>query len=223
MHGLFFLDFEKFYVIKQKININNILTIVNAKNIREDASGTKLTRIRRWQIVKPKQESDKARINREIKAREVRVIDPDGNQLGVIPIHKALASADEFGLDLVEVSPNSDPPVCKIMDYGRFKYQQTKKQQEAKKKQTTFQVKEVKVRPKTDRHDLEIKLGHIKRFIEKKNKVKITVVFRGREITLTDMGREMLDQIVEETSSYAVIEQQSKLEGRTMNMVLAPR
>jgi translation initiation factor IF-3 len=109
------------------------------------------------------------------------------------------------------------------MDYGRFKYQQTKKQQEAKKKQTTFQIKEVKVRPKTDKHDLEIKLGHIKRFIEKKNKVKITVVFRGREITLTEMGKEMLDQIVEETSSYAVIEQQSKLEGRTMNMVLAPK
>ena len=109
------------------------------------------------------------------------------------------------------------------MDYGRFKYQQTKKQQEAKKKQTTFQIKEIKVRPKTDKHDLEIKLGHIKRFIEKKNKVKITVVFRGREITLTDMGKEMLDQIADETSSFAVIEQQSKLEGRTMNMVLAPK
>ncbi len=143
--------------------------------------------------------------------------------MGVIPLQKALASADEFGLDLVEISPNADPPVCKIMDYGRFKYQQTKKQQESKKKQTTFQVKEVKVRPKTDKHDLEIKLGHIKRFIEKKNKVKITVVFRGREITLTDMGKEMLDQIVAETSAFAVIEQQSKLEGRTMNMVLAPK
>jgi len=141
----------------------------------------------------------------------------------VIPIQRALASAEEFGLDLVEVSPNAEPPVCKIMDYGRFKYQQTKKQQEAKKKQTTFQVKEIKVRPKTDKHDLEIKLGHIKRFIEKKNKVKITVVFRGREITLTDMGKEMLDQIAGETSSFAVIEQQSKLEGRTMNMVLAPK
>ncbi len=109
------------------------------------------------------------------------------------------------------------------MDYGRFKYQQTKKQQEAKKKQTTFQVKEVKVRPKTDRHDLEIKLGHIKKFLEKKNKVKITVVFRGREITLTDMGKEILDEIAKETSPYAVIEQQSKLEGRFMNMVLAPK
>jgi len=151
------------------------------------------------------------------------VIDPDGNQLGVVSIQTALSSAEEFGLDLVEVSPNSNPPVCKIMDYGRFKYQQTKKQQEAKKKQTTFQVKEIKVRPKTDRHDLEIKLGHIRRFIEKKNKVKITVVFRGREITLMDMGKEMLDQIADETSSFAVIEQQSKLEGRTMNMVLAPK
>jgi len=109
------------------------------------------------------------------------------------------------------------------MDYGRFKYEQTKKLQEAKKKQTTFQVKEIKVRPKTDTHDLEIKIGHIKRFIGKKNKVKVTVVFRGREITLTQKGRELLTKIAEDTHEYAVIEQHSKMEGRIMHMILAPK
>jgi len=151
------------------------------------------------------------------------VIDPDGNQLGVIPIQSALASAEEFGLDLVEVSPNATPPVCKIMDYGRFKYQQDKKQQEAKKKQTRIQVKEIKVRPKTDTHDLDVKLGHIQKFIEKRNKVKVTVVFRGREITLTDRGRELLERISESASEFANIEQPPKLEGRTMNMILGPK
>ncbi len=151
------------------------------------------------------------------------MIGPEGNQLGIVPIQAALASAEEFGLDLVEISPTATPPVCKIMNYGRFKYQQTKKQQEAKKKQATFQVKEIKVRPKTDKHDLEIKLGHIRKFIEKKNKVKVTVVFRGREITLTGMGHAVLEQIIEHTKEFAVVEQQSKMEGRTMNMVLAPR
>ena len=153
----------------------------------------------------------------------MRVIDPDGNQLGVIPIQSALASAEEFGLDLVEVSPNATPPVCKIMDYGRFKYQQDKKQQEAKKKQSRIQVKEIKVRPKTDTHDLEVKLGHIQKFIEKRNKVKVTVVFRGREITLTDRGKELLDLIAENAAEFAAIEQPPKLEGRTMNMVLGPK
>ena len=153
----------------------------------------------------------------------MRVIDPDGNQLGVIPIQSALASAEEFGLDLVEVSPNATPPVCKIMDYGRFKYQQDKKQQEAKKKQSRIQVKEIKVRPKTDTHDLEVKLGHIQKFIEKRNKVKVTVVFRGREITLTERGKELLNLIAENAAEFAAIEQPPKLEGRTMNMVLGPK
>ena len=153
----------------------------------------------------------------------MRVIDPDGNQLGVIPIQAALSSAEEFGLDLVEVSPNASPPVCKIMDYGRFKYQQDKRQQEAKKKQTRIQIKEIKVRPKTDSHDLEVKLGHIQKFIEKKNKVKVTVVFRGREITLTERGKEVLEQISESAGEFASIEQPPKLEGRTMTMVLGPK
>ena len=100
----------------------------------------------------------------------MRVIDPDGNQVGIIPTYKALATAADFGLDLVEISPSANPPVCKIMDYGRFKYEQTKKQQEAKKKQSTFQIKEIKIRPRTSDHDLQVKLGHIKRFLEKKDK-----------------------------------------------------
>jgi translation initiation factor IF-3 len=143
--------------------------------------------------------------------------------LGVVPIAKGMETARSFGLDLVEISPNANPPVCKIMDYGRFKYQQTKKQQEAKKKQSTFQVKEIKVRPKTGEHDLQVKIGHIKRFLDKKDKVKVTVVFRGREITLADQGRELLDSIVEQTKEKAVIEQEPKFEGRTMIMVLSPK
>ena len=143
--------------------------------------------------------------------------------MGVISVPEALAAAERFGLDLVEISPNADPPVCKIMDYGRFKYEQTKKWQEAKKKQTTFQIKEIKVRPKTDTHDLEIKIGHIEKFIEKKNKVKVTVVFRGREITLTQKARELLAGIVDATKDFAVVEQDSRMEGRIMFMILAPK
>jgi translation initiation factor IF-3 len=126
-------------------------------------------------------------------------------------------------LDLVEVSPNANPPVCKIMDYGRYKYEQTKKQQEAKKKQSTFQVKEIKIRPKTGEHDLNTKLNHIKRFIDKKDKVKVTVIFRGREITLSNRGRELLQLIAESAEEFASVEQAPKFEGRIMTMVLAPK
>lgn len=143
--------------------------------------------------------------------------------MGVLPLHKALAEANDHGLDLVEVSPTATPPVCKIMDYGRYKYELTKKQQEAKKKQSTFQVKEIKVRPKTGEHDLQTKIGHIKKFLGKKDKVKVTVVFRGREITLSARGRELLDQIAVEMDDLAVIEQHPKFEGRTMVMVLSPK
>lgn len=126
-------------------------------------------------------------------------------------------------MDLVEISPNANPPVCKIMDYGRYKYEQTKKKQEAKKKQTTFQVKEIKVRPKTGEHDLQTKLGHIRKFIEKKDKVKVTVIFRGREITLSNLGRDVLQRMAEEVEDIAVVEQYPKFEGRTMFMILAAK
>ena len=151
------------------------------------------------------------------------MIDPEGKQLGILPTYKAIAVSGDFGLDLVEVSPSANPPVCKIMDYGRYKYEQTKKKQEAKKKQSTFQVKEIKVRPKTGEHDLNTKIGHIKKFIGKKDKVKVTVMFRGREITLTRMGLELLERISTETQDVAMVEQLPKLEGRTMAMILAPK
>ena len=126
-------------------------------------------------------------------------------------------------MDLVEVSPNANPPVCKIMDYGRYKYEQTKKRQEAKKKQSTFHLKEIKVRPKTGEHDLQTKIGHIKKFIAKRDKVKVTVIFRGREITLGQQARDILRRIAEETSETAGVEQPPRFEGRTMVMVLAPK
>jgi translation initiation factor IF-3 len=166
---------------------------------------------------------DKTRINKNIRAREVRVIDPEGQQIGILPIQEALQTAEESGLDLVEISPNANPPVCKVMDYGRYKYEQTKKRQEAKKKQSTFTVKEIKVRPKTGDHDLQTKIGHIRKFIEKKDKVKVTVMFRGREITLSHLGRDVLEKVVEQTAEFATIEQSPKMEGRTMIMVLAPK
>ncbi|MFP3999341.1 MAG: translation initiation factor IF-3 [Desulfobacterales bacterium] len=174
-------------------------------------------------MAKTKSDEKRIKINSEIKAPEVRVIDPEGEQLGVIPFDTALSKAEDYGLDLVEVSPNANPPVCKIMDYGRFRYQQDKKQQEARKKQSAIQVKEIKVRPKTDTHDLEIKLGHIRKFISKKNKVKVTLMFRGREITMTDRGREVLESIAENASEFASVEQPPKMEGRTMSMVLGPK
>jgi translation initiation factor IF-3 len=123
----------------------------------------------------------------------------------------------------VEVSPNAKPPVCKIMDYGRYRYEQTKKKQEAKKKQSTFQLKEIKVRPKTGEHDLQVKIGHIKKFIGNKDKVKVSVIFRGREITLSELGRSVLQKIIEETEEIATVEQDPKFEGRILVMVLSPK
>ncbi|MDL2275577.1 translation initiation factor IF-3 [Desulfosarcina sp. OttesenSCG-928-G10] len=172
---------------------------------------------------KNRPDSGGTRINQNIRVREVRLIDPEGNQLGILPIHQALAKANDYGLDLVEISSTAKPPVCKIMDYGRFKYEQTKKQQEAKKKQTTFQVKEIKLRPKTGEHDLETKMGHIRKFLERKDKVKVTVMFRGREITMAERGREHLEQIAAALEELAVVEQAPKFEGRIMMMVLAPK
>ena len=153
----------------------------------------------------------------------MRLIGPDGDQIGIKPLYEALAIAGDLSLDLVEISPNANPPVCKIMDYGRYKYEMTKKQQEAKKKQSTFQVKEIKVRPKTGDHDLKVKIGHIKKFLEKKDKVKVTVIFRGREITLSGIGRDLLSKIADQTKDFAVVEQYPKFEGRTMTMILSPK
>jgi translation initiation factor IF-3 len=162
-------------------------------------------------------------INEKIRAPQVRVIGADGSQLGIIPIEKALELAAEAQLDLVEVAPNADPPVCKIMDYGKFKYQQNKRSQEAKKKASVIQVKEVKIRPKTDDHDLEFKIRNIKRFLAQKDKAKVTMLFRGREIVYVELGMKLLDRVLEALQDEVVIEQKPKMEGRNLVMVLAPK
>jgi translation initiation factor IF-3 len=151
------------------------------------------------------------------------VIGAASEQIGVISLQDALAMAAEQELDLVEVSPTAEPPVCRIMDFGKFKYQQSKKLQEAKKKQVHVQLKEVKLRPKTDDHDLDFKVKHVKRFLEEGNKAKITMVFRGREITHTNLGLVILDKIAEELAEFAVIEVRPKMEGRNMYMIVAPK
>ncbi|MSM38225.1 MAG: translation initiation factor IF-3 [Geobacter sp.] len=162
-------------------------------------------------------------VNQAIRAREVRVIGPESEQIGILSLSEALALAAERELDLVEVSPTAVPPVCRIMDFGKFKYQQSKKLQEAKKKQVHVQLKEVKLRPKTDDHDLQFKVKHVKRFLEEGNKAKITMVFRGREITHTNIGQSILDRIAEELQDVAIIEVRPKMEGRSLFMIVAPK
>jgi len=152
----------------------------------------------------------------------VRVVDEDGEQLGVMDTRDALDRAREKGLDLVEVAPNADPPVCKIMDYGKFKFQQQKKLQEAKKKQTVIKIKEVKFRPKTDEHDYLTKLKQIIKFLEGGDRCKVTVFFRGREIVHKDRGLAMLERVVTDTQELAKVESTPASEGRTMTMMLAP-
>jgi translation initiation factor IF-3 len=163
------------------------------------------------------------RINREIRAVSVRVIDMEGKQLGVISLTDALTEAVKAGLDLVEVSPTAAPPVCRIMDYGKFRYQQSKKIQVSKKSQTVIQVKEIRIRPKTEAHDLEVKIKHVLKFLEQHNKVKISMMFRGREIAYTDIGRKIMENIKTTLGDGCVIDQQPKLEGRSMVMILSPK
>jgi translation initiation factor IF-3 len=169
-----------------------------------------------------KKEEGGVRINREIRAREVRLIDAEGQQAGIVPLEEALRSAEESGLDLVEVAPNSVPPVCRIMDYGKYRYQQAKKTKDAKKKQTVIHVKEVKLRPKTEEHDIQYKIAHIKRFLSEGNRAKITIQFRGREIAHPDMARRIVDRVMEGVEGIGVVDQQPKMEGRRMVFVLRP-
>lgn len=162
-------------------------------------------------------------MNKGIRASEVRVIGADGEQVGIMPVSEALRIAGDQNFDLVEVSPDANPPVCKIMDHGKFKYEQTKKKQEAKRKQKTTQIKEIKVRPKTDDHDLATKARHIEKFISNNDKVKITLVFRGREIMLREQANAILEKVVNLTADFAVVEQQPRFEGRVITMLLAPK
>ncbi|MBM3552930.1 MAG: translation initiation factor IF-3 [Alphaproteobacteria bacterium] len=163
------------------------------------------------------------RTNREIRAREVQLIDSEGKNHGVIQLPEALAMAEGAGLDLVEIAPNSTPPVCKILDYGRFRFAEQKKAAEARKKQKVVEVKEIKLRPGIDDHDYDVKMRAVRRFFEEGDKVKVTLRFRGREIAHQDIGYRLLSRVKAETAMLAKVELEPSMEGRQMVMVLAPR
>ncbi len=166
---------------------------------------------------------DGPRINDAIASRDVQLIDENGENLGTIPKRDAIARAEEAGLDLVEVAGNTAPPVCKIMDYGKYKFQAQKKANEARKKQKTVEVKEIKLRPNIDTHDYQVKIRAMKRFFEEGDKVKVTLRFRGREMAHQDLGMQLLMQVRQESETYAKVEAEPKLEGKQMIMILAPR
>ena len=168
-------------------------------------------------------DQDGPRVNTEIDARTIRLIDADGEMVGVVSLREGLEMAAEVGLDLVEVSPNADPPVCKILDFGTFKYEAQKKKNEARKKQKVIEVKEVKLRPNIDDNDYEVKMRAMRKFINEGDKVKITLRFRGREMAHQHLGMQLLDRVREQLDDLAKVEQIPRMEGRQMVMIVAPR
>ena len=165
---------------------------------------------------------DGPRVNNAIRALKVRCIDPEGAQLGVLDTSEAIRQAEEFGLDLVEVQPNVDPPVCKILDYGKYKYEAQKRANEARKKQKIIEVKEIKFRPNIDEHDYQVKMRSVQKFIDGGDKVKVTLRFRGREMAHQDLGAAVLTRVRTETDEYAKVEAMPKMEGRQMIMMIGP-
>jgi translation initiation factor IF-3 len=166
--------------------------------------------------------SKDVRINEDIRAREVRVVDAESNQLGIMPLREALRLAEEKQLDLVEVAAQAKPPVCRIMDYGKHKYEQSKREKEARKKQKIINVKEIKFRPNIDDHDFDVKVRNAVRFLKDGDKVKATIMFRGRQIVHTQLGQQLLKRLAEVVKDYATVERQPKLEGKNMIMILVP-
>ncbi|MEW6574086.1 MAG: translation initiation factor IF-3 [Bacillota bacterium] len=163
------------------------------------------------------------RINEEIRAREVRLIDVDGTQIGIVPFREALRIAEERELDLVEVATQAKPPVCRIMDFGKYKYEMSKRDKEARKKQRIVNIKEVKLRPNIEDHDFQVKMRNAMRFLKDGDKVKVTLMFRGREIIHPQIGQKLLQRLAAELNACALVERAPKLEGRNMIMILAPR
>jgi len=168
-------------------------------------------------------QKDGPRVNQEIRSRDVQLIDHTGANRGVTPTQEAIAIAQAAGLDLVEISPNTTPPICKILDYGKYKYQAQKKAAEARKKQKTVEVKEIKLRPGIDTHDYDVKMRSMRRFFEEGDKVKVTLRFRGREMAHQDIGLRVLDRVRADTATLAKVESEPNMEGRQVVMVLAPR
>ena len=170
-----------------------------------------------------KARNDSTRVNDSIRISPVRLITAEGEQEGIVPLEKAKHAAEDAGLDLVEVAPNARPPVVRVMDWGKFQFDQQKRAKEARKKQHTVDVKEVKLRPRTDDHDMEFKLRHARKFLEQGNKVKVTVRFRGPELRRPDLGQEVLDTVIEELDEWSDVESRSRrLEGRQLTMMLSP-
>ncbi|MBI1847038.1 MAG: translation initiation factor IF-3 [Candidatus Rokubacteria bacterium] len=163
------------------------------------------------------------RINDAIRVREVRVVSETGEQLGIMAIQDAMENARSKELDLVEVAPEAQPPVCRIMDFGKYKYTQARRQKEARKKQTTIMVKEVKMGPKTERHDFDFKVKHVRRFLDEGHKAKVTVRFKGREMAHTELGWKMLQKMVEAVQDIAVVENNPRMEGRMLHIMLSPK
>lgn len=165
---------------------------------------------------------DEHRVNERIRIPQVRLIDHNGGQVGVVPTSQALQMAKDVGLDLVEISPTAQPPVCKILDYGKFKYEKKKKEHESKKKQVVVKVKEIQLRPNTDDHDIEYKMRNIRTFLEEGDKAKITMMFRGREVAYVDQGYKAMAKLAEQLKDIAVVESPAKLEGKKLMMIVAP-
>jgi translation initiation factor IF-3 len=163
---------------------------------------------------------EKIRVNSQIYASEVRVIGADGSQLGVVSVPQALRLAEQEGLDLVEVAPDAKPPVCKLMDYGKYKYEISKKEKDSKKKQHTIVVKEIRLRPRTEDHDFEFKVRHARKFLEQKNKVKFTVMFRGREMAYKEFGEKLLERVQESLEDIAKSESEPRFEGRSLSITM---
>ena len=166
---------------------------------------------------------DAFRVNDDIRAREIRLVGEDGEQLGIMSPREAMRIAEESGLDLVEVAPAAKPPVCKIMDVGRYKYEQSKREREARKRQHVISVKEVKLRPNIEDNDFQTKTRNAIRFLEDGDKVKVTIMFRGREMSHLDLGRELLDRVAEVVKELGNVERSAKLEGRNMSMIITPK
>lgn len=162
-------------------------------------------------------------MNEEITAPKIRLVGPDGQMIGVVSVPEAITKAAEYGLDLIEISPNADPPVCKVMDYGKFKYEIQKKKNEARKKQKVIDIKEIKMRPGIDDHDYQVKMRSVRRFLEDGDKVKMTIRFRGREMVHMELGAKVLDRIRADIDAIAKVEQTPRTEGRMMTMVIAPK
>lgn len=174
----------------------------------------------RWHVISKEQQHQ---INEAIRAREIRLIGANGEQLGIVPLRDALRQAQEQNLDLVNIAPQAKPPVCRIMDYGKFRYEQSKREKEARKNQKIIQIKEVRLSPSIEEHDVQTKLKNVKKFLQNGDKVKLSIRFRGREITHQEIGRKVLNRMSQEVKDISDIERQPKLEGRQMIMILTPK